>query len=63
MGCLGGLQGDDESLVPVEQTVAAVDDVYGRLIVLTRDRAAVLPLPSSCPQGGSTPGDFLGGSI
>jgi len=45
VGYLGGLQGDDETLVPVERTVAAVDDVHGRLVVLTRDGAAVFPLP------------------
>ena len=42
LGLAGGLQGDDESLVPVERTVAAVDEVSGRLVVLTGSGAAVL---------------------
>jgi hypothetical protein len=42
VGYLGSLQGDDESLVPMERATMAVDEVSGRVVVLTRSGAAVL---------------------
>ena len=44
VGHVSGPQGEDNTLVPTERTTVAVDDVFGRLAVLTKSGAAVLDL-------------------